>query len=43
MEDIIKINVSGKRYELTKTTLLKIPYFATMLTDCADKKEIFVE
>lgn len=44
MDLIIKINVSGKRYEITKTTLDKIPYFVNLLKDCGEEnKEIFVE
>lgn len=44
MAELIKLNVSGKRYEITKTILLKIPYFVNLLNDCDDdNKEIFVE
>lgn len=42
MENTIILNISGKKYEISKTILLKIPYFTSMLTDCADQKEIFV-
>jgi hypothetical protein len=39
---LIVINVCGVKYETHLSTLVKIPYFADMLADCADLREIFV-
>lgn len=43
MAEIIKVNVGGKLYDITKNTLVKIPYFVDMIKDCNDNQIIFVE
>jgi hypothetical protein len=39
---LIVINVCGVKYETYLSTINKIPYFADMLANCADSREIFV-
>lgn len=45
MNELITINVSGKIHQVKRKTLLKIPYFANMITDCGAQstESIFLE
>jgi hypothetical protein len=43
MDDIRTINLCGKKYEIKKSTMLKIPYIADMIQACGDQQTIFIE
>jgi len=43
-DEIYRVNISGKKYDIMKSILLKIPYFANMINDFPnDDKYIFMQ